>query len=50
MEWMEKTLQSEQAEWASGGPPEQEPHTSAYHTHAPIIVFQMIDQNLQVNF
>lgn len=48
MEWMEKTLISEQVEWDAGGPPEQEPTTNAFHTHAPIIVFQMIDQNLQV--
>lgn len=47
-EWMEKTLVAERAEWGAGGAPEQEPHTRAYHTHAPVIVFQMIDQNLQV--
>lgn len=48
MEWMEKTLDSERAEWNGDRAPEVEPHSSAYHTHAPVIIFQMIDQNLQV--
>lgn len=48
MEWMEKTLSSERSEWFGGGAPECEPHTRAFHTHAPVIIFQMIDQNLQV--
>ncbi|XP_034827059.1 exocyst complex component 3 [Maniola hyperantus] len=48
MEWMEKTLESERAEWAGERSPEVEPHTNAFHTHAPVIIFQMIDQNLQV--
>lgn len=48
MEWMEKTLQAEQAEWSGDRPPDEEPHSGAYHTHAPVIIFQMIDQNLQV--
>lgn len=49
MEWMEKTLESERAEWNGDRAPEVEPHSSAYHTHAPVIIFQMIDQNLQVH-
>lgn len=49
MEWMEKTLESERAEWSGQRAPEVEPHSNAYHTHAPVIIFQMIDQNLQVN-
>lgn len=49
MEWMEKTLESERAEWGGQRAPEVEPHSNAYHTHAPVIIFQMIDQNLQVN-
>ncbi|XP_063621200.1 exocyst complex component 3 [Cydia splendana] len=48
MEWMEKTLESERAEWNGDRAPEVEPHSNAYHTHAPVIIFQMIDQNLQV--
>ncbi|CAH2076344.1 unnamed protein product, partial [Iphiclides podalirius] len=48
MEWMEKTLESERAEWGGDRAPDVEPHTNAYHTHAPVIIFQMIDQNLQV--
>ncbi|XP_048480752.1 exocyst complex component 3 [Plutella xylostella] len=46
--WMDKTLESERAEWGSDRAPEREPHTGAFHTHAPLIIFQMIDQNLQV--
>ncbi|XP_059046344.1 exocyst complex component 3 [Achroia grisella] len=48
MEWMEKTLESERAEWSGQRAPDVEPLTNAYHTHAPVIIFQMIDQNLQV--
>ncbi|KAJ0175599.1 hypothetical protein K1T71_008758 [Dendrolimus kikuchii] len=48
MEWMEKTLEAERAEWGGGRAPDVEPHSNAYHTHAPLIIFQMIDQNLQV--
>ncbi|KAL4715479.1 hypothetical protein ACJJTC_009105 [Scirpophaga incertulas] len=48
IEWMEKTLESERAEWNGQQLPEVEPHSNAYHTHAPVIIFQMIDQNLQV--
>ncbi|XP_041985818.1 exocyst complex component 3 [Aricia agestis] len=48
IEWMEKTLEAERAEWGSERAPELEPHTNAFHTHTPVIVFQMIDQNLQV--
>ncbi|KAJ2942695.1 hypothetical protein O0L34_g2165 [Tuta absoluta] len=48
MEWMEKTLEAERAEWATQRAPDVEPHSNAYHTHAPVIIFQMIDQNLQV--
>ncbi|XP_022122794.1 exocyst complex component 3 [Pieris rapae] len=47
-EWMDKTFEAERAEWGGERSPEVEPHTSAFHTHAPVIIFQMIDQNLQV--
>ncbi|CAG9578778.1 unnamed protein product [Danaus chrysippus] len=48
MEWMEKALSTERAGWSAERPPDVEPHTNAFHTHAPLIIFQMIDQNLQV--
>ncbi|XP_053612364.1 exocyst complex component 3 [Plodia interpunctella] len=48
MEWMDKTLESEQAEWGASRAPDVEPHSGAFHTHAPVLIFQMIDQNLQV--
>ncbi|CAB0008656.1 unnamed protein product [Nesidiocoris tenuis] len=46
-DWMKKTLETEQMDWSKGVPPEgdQEGH---FHTAAPVIIFQMIDQNLQV--
>ncbi|XP_014281696.1 exocyst complex component 3 [Halyomorpha halys] len=46
-EWMKKTLQTETNDWSAGIPSEadQEGH---FHTAAPVIIFQMIDQNLQV--
>lgn len=50
MEWMEKALSTERAGWSAERPPDVEPHTNAFHTHAPLIIFQMIDQNLQVEF
>lgn len=50
MEWMEKTLESERAEWAGQRAPDVEPHSNAYLTHAPVIIFQMIDQNLQASY
>ncbi|KAJ8947090.1 hypothetical protein NQ318_002448 [Aromia moschata] len=44
-EWMQNTLKSEKEEWRSN----MEPHLDSYsRTAAPIIIFQMIDQNLQV--
>lgn len=44
-EWMRNTLNSEEQEWRSN----IEPNTDNYsRTAAPIIIFQMIDQNLQV--
>ncbi|CAG9828815.1 unnamed protein product [Diabrotica balteata] len=45
IEWMQNTLKSEKEEWRSN----TEPHLESYsRTAAPIIIFQMIDQNLQV--
>ncbi|KAJ8914761.1 hypothetical protein NQ315_013264 [Exocentrus adspersus] len=44
-EWMQNTLKSDKEEWRSN----IEPHLDSYsRTAAPIIIFQMIDQNLQV--
>lgn len=44
-EWMQNTLTSEKQEWKSNEPPQME---SYLRTAAPVIIFQMIDQNLQV--
>ncbi|XP_037941755.1 exocyst complex component 3 [Teleopsis dalmanni] len=45
-DWMTKTADTEKQEWFSEQPPDQDEHY--YHTSAPVIIFQMIDQHLQV--
>lgn len=47
-EWMQNTLSSEKQEWQSKEEPEVIGHDGCYRTSAPVIIFQMIDQNLQV--
>lgn len=44
-EWMQNTLVSEKQEWRSTNEPQMD---SYLRTAAPVIIFQMIDQNLQV--
>lgn len=46
-EWMLKTLDTEKNDWYTGASPEVGPD-KCFHTAAPVIIFQMIDQNLQV--
>lgn len=46
-EWMLKTLDTEKNDWYIGTSPEIGPD-GCFHTAAPVIIFQMIDQNLQV--
>lgn len=48
MEWMQNTLSSEKQDWHSSNPPEESRDNSYLCTAAPVIIFQMIDQNLQV--
>ncbi|XP_019547157.2 exocyst complex component 3 [Aedes albopictus] len=45
-DWMTKTLETEKADWINGVPADSA--DQYYHTSAPVIIFQMIDQNLQV--
>ncbi|XP_057336506.1 exocyst complex component 3 [Microplitis mediator] len=47
-DWMKKTLETEKVDWWSGKAPESSAQDTYYHTAAPVIIFQMIDQNLQV--
>lgn len=47
-EWMKKTLETEKVDWWSGILPDSSTQDTYYHTAAPVIIFQMIDQNLQV--
>jgi exocyst complex component 3 len=46
-EWMRNALSLESADWRSSNDPELDENNS-YHTSAPKIIFQMIDENLQV--
>lgn len=45
-EWMTKALETEKQEWVSDNPPDQD--DIYYQSSAPVIIFQMIDQHLQV--
>lgn len=45
VEWMDNTLKSEKFEWYASHQPRFDVYSG---TSAPIIIFQMIDQNLQV--
>jgi len=47
VEWMHKTLETEKLDWGIGTAPEGDDQ-GFFHTSAPVIIFQMIDQNLQV--
>ncbi|KAK2587600.1 hypothetical protein KPH14_003727 [Odynerus spinipes] len=47
-DWMKKTLETEKVDWWSGVLPESSTQEAYYHTAAPVIIYQMIDQNLQV--
>lgn len=44
-EWMNKTVETEQQDWQAGMPDQDDQY---YHTASPVIIFQMIDQHLQV--
>lgn len=44
-EWMNKTVETEQQDWQAGMPDTDD---IFYHTASPVIIFQMIDQHLQV--
>lgn len=46
-DWMQKTLETEKQDWINGVAPEGD-QDGYFHTAAPVIIFQMIDQNLQV--
>lgn len=47
VDWMQKTLDTERQDWINGVAPEGD-QDGYFHTAAPVIIFQMIDQNLQV--
>lgn len=48
-DWLAKTLEKESQSWQSGSPPEEDDQTGYFHTSEPIIIFQMVDQNLTVS-
>lgn len=45
-EWMAKTLETEKEDWLRDNPDHD--GQDEYQTSAPVIIFQMIDQHLQV--
>ncbi|XP_014238496.1 exocyst complex component 3 [Trichogramma pretiosum] len=47
-DWMKRTLETEKIDWWAKVTPEANMHEIYYHTAAPVIIFQMISQNLQV--
>lgn len=47
-DWLSNALEREKAAWMTGAMPEEETAEKFYHTSAPVIIFQMIDQHLQV--
>lgn len=47
-DWMTKTVETEKQEWYTDSLTEHEVQDKYYHTSAPVIIFQMIDQHLQV--
>lgn len=47
-EWMNKTVATERQDWLNDSLPEHDDTEKYYHTSAPVIIFQMINQHLQV--
>lgn len=47
-DWMTKTVETEKQEWLLDSLPDHDGQEKYYHTSAPVIIFQMIDQHLQV--
>lgn len=45
IDWMDKTVETEKLDWQSGMPDQED---QFFHTSSPVIIFQMIDQHLQV--
>jgi exocyst complex component 3 len=46
--WMQKTLAQDVEDWTRETDPDLD-NDDRFHTSAPIIVYQMIDENLQVS-
>ncbi|CRK86149.1 CLUMA_CG000126, isoform A [Clunio marinus] len=44
-DWMDKTVETEKNDWQAGMPDQDD---QFFHTASPVIIFQMIDQHLQV--
>lgn len=44
-EWMDKTVETEKLDWQASMPDQDD---QFFHTASPVIIFQMIDQHLQV--
>lgn len=48
VEWMNKTLKMEKEDWLNDTMSNFDENEQYYHTSTPVIIFQMIHQNLQV--
>jgi exocyst complex component 3 len=44
-DWMDRTVETEKLDWTAGMPDQDD---QFFHTASPVIIFQMIDQHLQV--
>lgn len=47
-DWLKNTLESEKVDWWKELPSDGSTQDTYYHTAAPVIIFEMIEQNLQV--
>lgn len=48
-EWMAKTIETEKEEWLLNSLPDHDGQDKyIHHTSAPVIIFQMVNQNLDV--
>lgn len=47
-DWMTKTIETEKQEWMQNSLPDHDGQDKYYQTSSPVIIFQMIDQHLQV--
>ena len=47
--WMTNTIKQEKEDWCSDKDPEMD-FDGFFHTSSPVIIYQMVDENLQVSY